>query len=552
MNRAKTFRSLSLGLILLLGVGHIHAAELSTHQGNISLSWVGGDPLSHYSAYGEPLALTNINDQLPSAILTNIYSMLPEGRAVNPSFVDGSLKSNIVMDKDFVGQATVQVTFLNEGAGYRNALGYFIYDPDNPPSNFADIQQHMIIFPNASKRWEGRMDQGDSVELGITLTAGQALGFFVIPNGWGWRGNYGEISNSGPWQQPFYSLPNLNPEAEHKKHHNVIFFDAQNDLFVVGFDDQNRHQGDNDFNDLLFSVDVSPITAVEGINNDSSVDAGSYNVLVQTDQQDATSTSYYPSRAGYATLMFEDRWPQKGDYDFNDLVVKYRYTQTLNNLNQLQSLELNYFIQAIGADFHNGFALHLPNVAKSNISAANFTANGETISLSPSSLYSETVLILSEDAWQSIASQCAMYRTRNSCTEDMSSTPFTLSIDFVNAVDQADIGRAPYDLFIFASEGKPHGQFTGRGWEVHLKTYPGTSLFSTGFGLHDDRSGSGNYFVNGNNFPWAINIADAFDHPVESADIGLSYPKFSLWVKEKGLKEKDWYMRQNAQTNLLY
>ena len=320
------------------------------------------------------------------------------------------------------------------------------------------------------------MDQGDTVDLGILLSAGQAIGFFVIPNGWGWSGSGANIADSGPWSQPFYSLPSLNPEPAGYKHHNVIFYDSQQDFLVVGFDDQHRQQGDNDFNDLLFAVDVTPIEAVEGINDDGTVDASTYNAVVQTENSDLTSTSYYPSRSGYATLMFEDYWPSMGDYDFNDLVIKYRYQLTLDNLNALKSLSMTYQIQAIGATYHNGFAIHLPGVAKSNVQAASLTFAGETQTLEPETDATETIFILAADTWDAVSSACTMYRTLIDCNEAIGGE-YVLEIEFNQAVSSAVIGNPPYDPFIFATPDTWHGNISGRSWEVHLKQFSGTSLF---------------------------------------------------------------------------
>ncbi|NLH53483.1 MAG: LruC domain-containing protein, partial [Bacteroidales bacterium] len=45
--------------------------------------------------------------------------------------------------------------------------------------------------------------------------------------------------------------------------------------------------------------------------------------------------NYYPSSNGFATLAFEDNWPNKGDYDFNDVVVDYQLNRVTNSQNQL-------------------------------------------------------------------------------------------------------------------------------------------------------------------------------------------------------------------------
>ena len=156
------------------------------------------DKRTGYARDGRPLGMTNINAVLPNGILDDIYELLPEGATVNPDFIASDALSNIKFDDALASHATASVTFLNEAAGYRNSLGYFIYDPDNPPMTPDEVASHTIIFPNASKPGAGSLRQGDTVDLDIELQAGQALGFFVVPNGWGYRGRGSKIKSDGP------------------------------------------------------------------------------------------------------------------------------------------------------------------------------------------------------------------------------------------------------------------------------------------------------------------------------------------------------------------
>jgi len=518
----------------------------------IDFTYLNGTATSGYTLKGAPTNLVDRSAELPIDVLNNIYSMLPESQYVNAAYIDNNLSSNIIVDSDFTGIMTAEITFLNEGAGYRNVFGYFIYDPANLPAIYDDIAEHVIIFPNASKPSEGEMIQGHSVDLNVNLIAGQALGFFIIPNGWGWSGSYGNIDSLGPWGQPFYSLPHLNPESTELQAHNVVFYDALNDFFVFGFDDQHRLQADNDFNDILVSIETTPIYAVEGINTDGSVDANTYQVLEQSNTE-ITSTSYYPSQSGKATLVFEDLWPVMGDYDFNDLVIRYQLTQTLNNRNLLTQLDMEFEIQAMGAGFHNGLAWHLPNVAASNITSSTLTKDGQLIesnTLDPSNI--EANVILLDDAKNHVNSTCSLFRTKVDCKEGMSGT-FVASITFTNPVDPISLGAAPYDPYLFSIDGKYHGRFNGRGWEVHLKQFSGSDLFTSGFfGLEDDASNANNAFINNNNFPWVINIPSSWDQPRENIDILKAYPNFSSWVLSSGDEHTDWYLRSNSNTEKLY
>ena len=515
------------------------------------------DPDTGYNSLGVPLNMTNINDRLPTNILNDIYGMLPESQTVNPAFVAPDILSNIHFDNDAATHATASVTFLNEGAGYRNSLGYFIYDTNNPPATRDDIAAHTIIFPNASKPGEGNMQQGDTVELGIQIFSGQSIGFFVVPNGWGWNGSGSTIQYDGPWGQPFYSLQSLNPEPTAIRRHNVVFIDPANELLVIGFDDQYISSGDKDYNDVLFSVKISPFFNIDGVNPDGSIDSG-YIPLEENDGTSTeTTTSYYPTQNGVATLMFEDLWPTIGDYDFNDLVVNYNLKRTLSGQSLLQRLEANYTVQARGASFHNGFALRLPGVSQSDVSTVSVTKNGvpvthEIIEAEANDL----VLIISPDISEDVPSSCEMYRTVPTCTESVNTT-FSLDVTFSNPPSANTVGLPPYDPFIFAIDGLYHGDVfsapPGRPWELHLKQFSGTNLFNNAFfGMADDRSNGTNSFISANNMPWVINITDGWDHPAEYQDVSQAYPLFPQWVQSGGFEHTDWYLRSNADTSKLY
>ena len=189
--------------------------------------------------------------------------------------------------------------------------------------------------------------------LSVQLTAGQTLAFFIISNGWGWEGSYNNIPWLGGWGTPFYSYPSINPEATaENRRHNVAFLDTENEFLVLGFEDIYRPSGDNDFNDLIFTVEVTPFTAVDGVNEDGTTDS-KYEVLVQENNEDVTVTTVYPSSNSYATIAFEDNWPLKGDYDFNDVVWRYKVTEQLNGQRELKNLTVDYTLQAMGAGYSN-------------------------------------------------------------------------------------------------------------------------------------------------------------------------------------------------------
>lgn len=93
----------------------------------------------------------------------------------------GNGKPKYIDMGDFkISQSTqATVTFLDEGAGFRNALGVYEIGEDG---SFSNVQ---ILFPNASKVGSGgELIPGES-NVQFDVSEGAQLGFFVVSNGYG-------------------------------------------------------------------------------------------------------------------------------------------------------------------------------------------------------------------------------------------------------------------------------------------------------------------------------------------------------------------------------
>ena len=486
-----------------------------------------------YQGNGKPNYLLAVQGNVSAGLLSFINASLPDAQDVrvhHPQYIANTAKDNI----EVVQRGEVFITFVAEGAGNLNSVGYYSYPTGFPPVNVADIDKIRFIFPNASDGSSGGgLNAGDRVSLG-TFNAGNTIAFVLLSDAW----------DSGPAKAvrtgglKFFTDSEYNPETDPNllKHSVLLNYGAEN-LYVIGFEDLRRDnaQCDQDFNDLLLYASANPISAINPtgiVPLDAPKDCDNDGVTDQFDEFPcdplrAFSTSY-PSKYGWGTLAFEDNWPFKGDYDFNDLVLKYRYTMINNAANFNVELLAKYTGAAGIANFKNGFGVGLA-IASNKISSVtggrysenyiNLNANGTEIGHGAS----YTAIIPFDNH------KLLINGTNNGL--DTLNMKITFSPNSISGYQTA----MPFNQFLI-SNGR-------RGHEVHL---PGlgintntllanTSLFTTG------DEGTNAPYIDINNMPWALSFNEDFKFPKEGVNITSAYLKFGDWASSGGSTFTDWY-----------
>ena len=111
---------------------------------------------------------------------------------------------------------------------------------------------------------------------GTTFEANTTVGFMVGANAW--NGSYVKGWDGAPGETPvYYTEDFLNPEngstaiqgtaTESSRHTAMQFASTEKGELIVGFEDLNRLNGsDDDFNDLVFLVQASPLGAITDVN----------------------------------------------------------------------------------------------------------------------------------------------------------------------------------------------------------------------------------------------------------------------------------------------
>jgi LruC domain-containing protein len=486
-----------------------------------SASANGFNYMGKYNSSGVPDYLIT-SDVIEQNLLDDINASLPESKKVpdiHPEYIAGNTETNIVLIK----KADVWVTFVHEGAGYRNSLGYYTYKVGNEPKTRAEIEALTVVFPNLSFSGSGgALKSGNKVYLG-QFEANTVVCWFLVADGWN-----GSIVTEG--KGLLYSQTELNPEKKTElKNHMVLLWDKARNLLLMGFEDINREQNgcDNDFNDAVYYATVNPVEAIKKTDvqeieaaNDSDGDGINDELDYFPYDPNKAFNNFSPSAGNNGTLVFEDLWPSKGDYDFNDLVVGYNFNLIADGKNRISTIEATFDIKQIGATYKNGFAFVIPissSAIKSiegqqmNVGYTKLNSNGTESGVK------ETVVFIAENV-----------------TEFKGKT-IKIVIDLEIPVAKSDLGSVPFNPFIVV-DGK-------RDREVHLPDMAPTSIGTTLLGQKDDYSSVefGRYYKTERNLPWALNFYTEFKTPNEKISIDKKYPKFITWANSGGTVNPDWY-----------
>ncbi len=502
-------------------------------------SWL---TIGTWNSNGVPNYLESNGDIITQDFLDDVNASLPEYQSLpesHPQYLASGNDADIILQDS----AEIWVTFVHEGAGYKNALGYFTYPTNSPPSSVSDVSDYTIIFPNVSASGSGGgLYSGDKVYLG-KFAPGTSVGWFLIANGW--SSSSQSVTNG---THILYSQPGFNPETDPaKQQHNVLLHDEERDILLLGFEDLVRSGWcDNDFNDAIFYATVTPITAVltSGLPPmDSPEDwdgDGTTNVFDEY-PWDSTKAfnSYYPSETQFGSMAFEDLWPYRGDYDFNDLVIDYRFNQISNSSNKIVEIEAEIVVRAIGAGYHNGFGFMMDLLPSDIESVSGYSLQNGIVSLSSNgteSGQSNATIVVFDDAYDILPFQGGNYV--NTVEGQTYVEPDTMNIVITLSSQKtiAEIGYPPYNPFIFINQT--------RNRELHLPGYPPTDLVATSFfgtGDDDTNPASGKYYKSKTNLPWGMNVPEKFRYPKEKNQIIHAHLVFGTWAQSSGFSFMDWY-----------
>ena len=444
----------------------------------------------------------NVDATLKSYITT----YFPEGKNnVGPLVTDNA---DILIKED----ANVVINYFGGDTGAKSVFAYYCYPKDASTDEIRKATKHAcVIFPNAHGNSLGYYS-GVAVNLKYInetgnfpqkerIPANTKIGFLIWNNGW---------VNAKANGNMFYSTKSLNSD---KISHTAIFAaknKAGDRVNVITMEDWKN--GENDYNDVAFVISSNPIAAIE--------------VPDVPNPGDRQGTEMYSG-----VLGFEDNWPEQGDYDLNDVVMKYQSSVDYNIDNKVLNIIDKFTLAWTGANYKNSFAYEVPfDLSK----ASQVIINGDEISS-----YSGNVITLFKDAKAELG--VSNVNAEDMINQNIQEKTYTVSIQFNNPTLDKSVVVAPYNPFI-----KVFNSAT----EVHLTDHKPTTGANNRFPSGADISRGdvdGTYFICKDGFPFAIHVDARLDASILNLDlkkenqrIDKTYPKFAEWAKTRDPQIKWW------------
>ncbi len=241
-------------------------------------------------------------------------------------------------------------------------------------------------------------------------------------------------------------------------------------------------------------------------------------------------SNFYPSQGQTHSLVFEDLWPNYGDFDMNDMVIDFSHNMVTNAENKVVQVRSRFVLRAAGGSLKTAFAVEYPIL------------RGNVTGLVGGVLESDGTYAVIQVFDDSKAYMPKFNTEPGVAHED--SVVFEVVFNLTTPVALQNIGLGVYNPFIWLN-----APGYGRGHEIHLPGKLPTSQANTatfGTGQDDTNPAQGKYYLSKSNLPWAIHVPQRFAYPIEKADITQTYLHFATWAQSGGTQYQDWYKNQSG------
>lgn len=478
----------------------------------VNLNWKS---LAGWDENGRPENLLSPGITLGKEDLEIIQATIPSEEKLDPRFCSFD---EIVLSEE----ARVKLYYVSHGASARvNAVAYYVYQ-GNTPSQAWINENLILLYPNLT---EAALQPGDGILLKYyeetdgtfkdRFPAGSRIGFVLLVDAWKGKGEVASKTHV-MYSQRRYNGYNIGEEIMRQRPQMALF--RTDEKLILSFEDQpwtglaySPYQGD--FRDNVFVVEADPVTALPDDVPDGN----------KPDKPAGIPTEFYAKKG---ILAFEDVWPYKGDYDMNDIVVRYNSSVYCNGEWDITGVVDTFTFLHNGAQYENGFGYQM-GIDKSNIKKWEIISTYKCTGQGLDDSFEKATFMLFDNGKVVPAG-----------------TEFVVKIWLNTPVTAVLSGYtfAPYNPFITINEFlNPNRK------EVHLVNYEPTSkadrtLLGYGHDLSDPEKGI--YYVSDAAYPFALDLNGLKEYtvPTETHKINEFYPQFDRWVSSGKKECTDWYL----------
>jgi hypothetical protein len=239
---------------------------------------------------------------------------------------------------------------------------------------------------------------------------------------------------------------------------------------------------------------------------------------VQT-AQTVANWSYFPSATEWYFAAYEDNYPVTGDYDFNDLVVGYRYRYGLSSAGEVLRIEGEAYILARGAAYSHDWNMRfdLPADTAGSISCSILKPDETTAVPCPS-----------QGAFTG-AVQLVGFRDTRSLMPDGGHSPYPWA---VNTVRGQTFRQGPRLSFSITTSAVSPGSIG--------PIQPWLKVRGTAHDIDPSKKDR-------NGFPFALQLPSGWKPAAENVDLGLAYPELADFIRSGGSLNRTWYLKPNPE-----
>lgn len=258
--------------------------------------------------------------------------------------------------------------------------------------------------------------------------------------------------------------------------------------------------------------------------------------------------TYFPSETGYCSYIFEDKWPEAGDYDMNDVVLYCNIGYYKNASNNVVYEKVKWKTMAAGCSYWVAAGVQLDGITSSQVasvtndnsnlqslpighSMSNGCESGQTYAVFP--FFNNPKELFGRETFINVKITDAYVVPEEHLN----------IITFTSPIAESSLGMDKFNAFIVVSRDYKN---TDRGREVHLMNFGPTNLMDAALLTYDSNAlgeirSASNPFKTKTGLVWALMIPKEFRWCVESSSISTVYKRYVEWYTTNSEASKLWY-----------